>query len=85
MIDISMEIESHCEEIFKVIREKDKIGAQEIYLSLKMENNIDKVFQAGEGAGKSGSFFFFSHDNRFLIKTVTKTEKTLLMDIIEDL
>lgn len=32
------------------------------------------MFKAGEGAGSSGSFFFFSHDQRFLIKTMTYEE-----------
>jgi 1-phosphatidylinositol-4-phosphate 5-kinase len=32
------------------------------------------VFKAGEGQGKSGSFFFFSHDKQFLIKTMTDSE-----------
>ena len=27
--------------------------------------------KAGEGMGKSGSFFFFSHDQSMLIKTMT--------------
>ncbi len=27
-----------------------------------------------ESEGKSGSFFFFSHDGRFLIKTITNNE-----------
>lgn len=39
--------------------------------SLSPEFNMEQVFQAGEGAGKSGSFFFFSHDRRFLIKTMS--------------
>jgi 1-phosphatidylinositol-4-phosphate 5-kinase len=30
------------------------------------------VFNAGEASGKSGSFFFFSHDKKFIIKTMTK-------------
>ena len=29
------------------------------------------VFKAGESQGKSGSFFFFSKDQRFIIKTMT--------------
>jgi len=32
------------------------------------------VFKAGESQGKSGSFFFFSHDKQFLIKTMTDSE-----------
>lgn len=38
--------------------------------SLEFEKNKSSIFKAGEGAGMSGSFFFFSSDNRFLIKTL---------------
>ena len=38
---------------------------------------------AGEGAGASGSFFFFSHDNRFLIKTLQGDEKFKLLSMID--
>jgi len=46
----------------------------DLYKSLAPKFNRDKVFNAGEGAGKSGSFFFFSHDNRFIIKTISSDE-----------
>ena len=48
----------------------DGIKPQDICSSLCPGKNIDKIFEAGQGAGKSGSFFFFSKDNRFLIKTM---------------
>ncbi len=32
------------------------------------------VFKVGEGAGASGSFFFFSQDRKFIIKTMTQKE-----------
>jgi hypothetical protein len=38
--------------------------------SLDINKNIDMIFQAGEGSGNSGSFFFFSKDNKLLIKTI---------------
>ena len=41
------------------------------------------IFSAGEGAGESGSFFFFSHDNRFLIKTLKSNEKEILLGILK--
>ena len=40
------------------------------------------MFKAGEGAGRSGSFFFFSHDRKFIIKTMTKGELHLLLSIM---
>ena len=33
--------------------------------------NYDQVFKAGEGSGKSGSFFFLTHDEKFMIKTIS--------------
>ncbi len=37
-----------------------------------------------ESEGKSGSFFFFSHDGRFLIKTITNNElNTLIGKFVE--
>ena len=40
------------------------------------------MFKAGEGAGKSGSFFFFSHDRKFTIKTMSKEELDLLLGML---
>jgi len=40
------------------------------------------VFRAGEGAGRSGSFFFFSHDKKFIIKTMTGGELSLFLRIL---
>ena len=45
-----------------------------LHASLSPKFNLEQVFKAGEGAGKSGSFFFFSHDKKFIIKTMTDEE-----------
>ena len=50
--------------------EMDGIKPWDLHCSLCPGKNIDQIFEAGEGAGKSGSFFFFSSNNRFLIKTM---------------
>jgi hypothetical protein len=42
------------------------------------------IFAAGEGAGRSGSFFFFSHDKRFIIKTMSTSELALMRQIVPD-
>jgi hypothetical protein len=38
------------------------------------------IFKAGEGAGRSGSFFFFSHDHKFIVKTMTEGELSLFLN-----
>lgn len=50
--------------------------------SLSPKYNRDMVFKAGEGAGRSGSFFFFSHDRKFIIKTMTKSEHKLYLSCL---
>ena len=50
-----------------------------IYYSLSPKFNRDSVFKSGEGAGRSGSFFFFSHDRKWIVKTMTKGELSLFL------
>jgi len=42
--------------------------------SLDISKNSDQIFKAGEGGGKSGSFFFFSYDSKLIIKTILLSE-----------
>jgi hypothetical protein len=49
------------------------------HASLSPKFNRDSVFKSGEGAGRSGSFFFFSHDRKFIIKTMTQKELDLYL------
>lgn len=53
-----------------------------LYQSLSPTFNRDQVFQTGEGAGRSGSFFFFSHDKKFIIKTIPKDELKVLLQLL---
>jgi 1-phosphatidylinositol-4-phosphate 5-kinase len=62
----------------------DDIHPTEIIESLNIESNINNMFKAGEGAGASGSFFFFSKDNRYLIKTLSKVEKDKKLGMLDD-
>ena len=65
---------------------KDYFKSPEVlYQSLSPKFNRDMVFKAGEGAGRSGSFFFFSHDKKFIIKTMTSGELKLLLSILPSL
>ena len=56
-----------------------------LHKSLSPKFNRDMVFKAGEGAGRSGSFFFFSHDRKFIIKTMTSGELKLFLRILPGL
>ena len=56
-----------------------------LYQSLSPKYNRESVFQTGEGAGASGSFFFFSHDKKFIIKTIPKEELDELLRLLPKL
>ena len=56
---------------------------RDLLQSLDLEANRKQIFKAGEGAGKSGSFFFFCKDNRFIVKTLRGNEKTVLLGMLD--
>ena len=78
-IDTKVEILFYKFKSFSELFDVYNIDMKQIEYSLSPEKNKEQVFQSGEGSGKSGSFFFFSHDKRFIIKTMTSSElKTFL-------
>lgn len=83
-IRLKSTFESYEDQKFERLMELDKISPDDMMKSLSLDDNRNMVFQAGEGAGKSGSFFFFSHDNRFLIKTLKGKEKKILLNMLDD-
>jgi hypothetical protein len=49
--------------------------------SLDPHQNQGSAFK-GEDGGRSGSFFFFSHDRKFLLKTMTEDELNLKLKVL---
>jgi hypothetical protein len=74
VVNQKVEILAHDSETFQKLRELDGITAQDIDFSLNCQQNREMVFKAGQNSGQSGSFFFFSHDKRFIIKTMRGDE-----------
>ena len=59
---------------FHKLRHQDGITKQMIQYSFKPDLNFKNIKKAGESKGKSGSFMFFTHDKRFIIKTMFQEE-----------
>jgi hypothetical protein len=51
--------------------------------SLSPKFNREMIFKSGEGAGRSGSFFFFSHDRKWIIKTMSEAELILFLSKLD--
>ena len=71
-------------EIFQKIRTLDGITKKQILESLDPSRNLIQLLKSGESKGKSGSFFFFSHDNKFIIKSMFEQEQDILMEHLKD-
>ena len=65
--------------------ELDGITPQDIINSLDINNNKEQLSKAGEGSGKSGQFFFFSHDKKLIIKTLRGPEKHNLLNMLKSM
>ena len=76
MIDKDILCTEYAPDVFAHMRAMDNHEISDLKHSLapNAPENIKKIFKAGEGMGKSGSFFFFSHDDEFLIKTMTNDD-----------
>ena len=59
---------------FSKIQEYFGVDHQMILNSVDLELNKSNIFNISEGEGKSGSFFFFTFDKKYLIKTITTEE-----------
>jgi hypothetical protein len=72
IINEDIYVTEYAPDIFAFLRQLDGIDNNTIKESLSPDANREMVFKAGESQGKSGSFFFFSHDKQFIIKTMTQ-------------
>ena len=78
-------VSSYDQHKFQKIMQLDNISEFDIMTSLSMISNRKMIFKAGQGAGKSGSFFFESFDKKFIIKSISSSEKKVLLNLLDDL
>lgn len=63
---------------FHLIRQHFKVMDEELFESFAPINNKQAINNFFTGAGKSNSFFLFTDDKRFVLKTLKVTEFELL-------
>lgn len=89
-VDVDIRVNSYAPKVFRFIRAIDGVNEIDIMKSVKPEMNKMQLFKSkmsqnhGSG-GKSGSFFFFTEDKNFIIKTMTKNEKKTLIQMLPNM
>ena len=74
VIEKPVYVDAYFVDSFAKLRAADGISSEQIMQSLSPVVNRSNVFKAGEASGASGSFFFFSEDKKFIMKTMSSTE-----------
>nr|GEY95765.1 phosphatidylinositol 4-phosphate 5-kinase 8-like isoform X1 [Tanacetum cinerariifolium] len=64
----------HCPMVFRNLREMFKLDAADYMMSICGDDGLREL----SSPGKSGSLFYLSHDDRFVIKTLRTTELKML-------
>ena len=79
---IKEQITIYGDDILDQVIKFDGITPDEIVEGLDPILNSESIFKASLGEGKSGSFFFFSTNSRFIIKTLTRADALSLLNIL---
>ncbi|KAH7575720.1 hypothetical protein JRO89_XS02G0202600 [Xanthoceras sorbifolium] len=68
----------YCPMVFRNLREMFKLDAAEYMMSICGDDGLREL----SSPGKSGSIFYLSHDDRFVIKTLKKYELKVLLKML---
>jgi 1-phosphatidylinositol-4-phosphate 5-kinase len=77
-----MRVVEYAPTVFEYLRMLDGIDLKIVEASLSVNKNLAGIQQLTESLGRSGSFFFFSHDRRFILKTIGESEQRFLIKIL---
>jgi 1-phosphatidylinositol-4-phosphate 5-kinase len=64
--------------VFRDLREHHGIDSGDYLISLTADYVLSEIVSPG----KSGSFFYFSHDTKYMLKTITASEKRFFKRIL---
>jgi len=77
-------IKQYAPETFRKIRKLFEITDKDLIEALEPALNMKNIQSSGEGAGASGSFFFFCMNCKFTIKTISSTEIGHMLRMMPD-
>ncbi|MDR3547334.1 MAG: hypothetical protein P4M11_03500 [Candidatus Pacebacteria bacterium] len=82
--DEIVEFVEYAPRLFYQLRKADGVASETLQEAFDPQKNREAAFNAGESQGKSGSFFFFTHDRKFYIKTMSVTEYHVFMNMLPE-
>ncbi|AAF27664.1 putative phosphatidylinositol-4-phosphate 5-kinase; 11335-7537 [Arabidopsis thaliana] len=75
---IDFDWKDYCPMVFRNLREMFKLDAADYMMSICGDDGLREI----SSPGKSGSIFYLSHDDRFVIKTLKRSELKVLLRML---
>ena len=81
---MSIQLKKYAPLVFYLIRKIDGIKLDDYKESLSPLKNKDKISQSFASGGNSDNPIIFTHDRRYLIKSISRSEKEMLVKILPE-
>ena len=91
-INAKAKVRAFAPSLFLQLRTFHQISESDLLESLNPINNRENIFKSNQQTGsamssnqggKSGSFFFFSEDKQYIVKTISTQERTVLLKMLD--
>lgn len=86
-VKMNASVRFYNQDMFREITQLCNIDESELIRSLHPMMNREQIFKTNKNrntndGGRSGSFFFFTQDQQFLVKTMTAAERRTLLQML---
>ena len=80
----NVKIRKYSPKIFYVLRKIDGISTSDYLMSLSPKDNLKIIKESFASGGRSANPIIFTYDKKLLLKTISKSEKNVLLDILPE-
>ena len=80
----NVKIRKYSPKIFYVLRRIDNISTKDYLLSLSPKDNLKIIKESFASGGRSANPIIFTHDKKYLLKTISKSEKNVLLEMLPE-
>ena len=77
-------IRKYSPKIFYALRKIDGISTNDYLLSLSPKDNLKIIKESFASGGRSSNPIIFTYDKKLLLKTISKSEKNVMLDILPE-
>ena len=80
----NVKIRKYSPKIFYVLRKIDGISTEDYLLSLSPKDNLKIIKESFASGGRSANPIIFTYDKKYLLKTISKSEKNVLLQMLPE-